>query len=164
MKPKVYIETSIFGYLTARPSRDVVVNANQILAQEWWDDYRHEFDLFISDIVIDEAEKGDKLMAKKRLDLIKDIPLLVNNDKVKNLVGEILRRNILPVKATLDVFHIAITTVHEINFLLTLNCKHIANAFIYRRVEEVCRSLDFEPPIVCTPQEILGKENKIDEG
>ncbi len=69
-----------------------------------------------------------------------------------------------PLKATLDVFHIAITTVHGIDFLLTLNCKHIANAFIYRRIREVCRDFGFEPPIVCTPQEILGKENKIDEG
>ena len=98
------------------------------------------------------------------MDLVKDVPLLENNSKVKNLAGEILRRNILPVKATLDVFHISISAVHNINFLLTLNCKHIANAFIYRRVEEVCRNFSYEPPIVCTPQEILGKENKIDEG
>lgn len=102
-------------------------------------------------------------MAKKRLDLVKDIPFLEDNIKVKNLAEEILERNILPIKATLDVFHIAITAVHNIDFLLTLNCKHIANAFIYRRIEEVCRSFGYEPPIVCTPQEILGKENKIDE-
>lgn len=163
MKLKVYIETSIVSYITARPSRDVVISANQILAQEWWEDYRHEFDLYISELVTDESSKGNAEMAKKRLDLVKNVPFLENNDKVKNLAKEILARNILPVKATLDVFHIAITAVHNIDFLLTLNCKHIANAFIYRRVEEVCRSFGFEPPIVCTPQEILGKENKIDE-
>lgn len=164
MKPKVYIETSIISYLTANPSRDVIVNANQILAREWWEDHRHEFNLYVLELVTDEAGKGNAEMAKKRLELIKDVAFLENNNDAKNLAKEILARNILPVKATLDVFHIAITAVHNIDFLLTLNCKHIANAFIYRRVEEVCRSFDFQPPIVCTPQEILGKENKIDEG
>ena len=103
-------------------------------------------------------------MAQKRLDLIKNIVPLQNNDSAKNLAREIINRKILPPKAILDVFHIAITAVHEIDFLLTLNCKHIANAFIYRHIEKVCRDFGFEPPLVCTPLEILGKENKLDEG
>lgn len=91
-------------------------------------------------------------MANKRLNLIQDIPLIDFNDDAKNLAKEILRQNILPPKATLDVFHIATTAVHEIDFLLTLNCKHIANAFIFRRIEKICLESGFEPPIVCTPQ------------
>lgn len=132
--------------------------------QEWWEDRRHRFELYISEIVIDEAGKGDRQMAQKRLDLIKDIMPLQNNEDAKILAKEILNRNILPPKAALDVFHIAITAVHEIDFLLTLNCRHIANAFIYRRIEKVCRDFGFEPPLVCTPMEILGKENELDEG
>ncbi len=83
--------------------------------------------------------------------------------KRKDLAKEILRQNILPSKATLDVFHIAVTIVHELDFLLTLNCKHIANAFIFRRIEKICSEFGYKTPIVCTPQEILEKENKIDD-
>ena len=164
MKPKVYLETSIISYLTARPSRDVVVSANQILAREWWENNRREFDLFISEIVIDEAGKGDAEMAEKRLELIENLPLLDFDDRVKTLAEEILKQQILPEKAAYDVFHISIAAIHEVDFLLTLNCKHIANAFILRRIEKVCRQFGLEPPSVCTPQELLGKENKIDEG
>ena len=160
MKPKLYVETSIISYLTSRPSRDVVINANQQIAQEWWEN-RQNFDLFISQIVVDEVSKGDAQMAKQRMDLIQDIPFIDFNDEAKNLAKEILRQNILPPKAALDVFHIATTAVHEIDFLLTLNCKHIANAFIFRRIEKVCTEFGYEPPIVCTPQEILEKENEI---
>lgn len=77
------------------------------------------------------------------------------------MAKEILSQNILPPKAALDVFHIAATAVHGLDFLLTLNCKHIANAFIFRRIERICLQFSFEPPIVCTPQELLEKENKI---
>lgn len=162
MKPKLYVETSIVSYLTARPNRDVVVTANQQLAQEWWES-RHNFDLFVSELVIDEVSKGELLMAQKRLDLIQGIPLIDFNDQAKDLAKEILRQNVLPPKATLDVFHIAITVVHEIDFLLTLNCKHIANAFIFRRIEKICSKFGYETPIVCTPQEILEKENEIND-
>lgn len=164
MKPKVYLETSIISYLTARPSSNVITIANQQLTQEWWDEHRSEFDLYVSEIAFNESGEGDLQMAQRRLDLIADIPLLQNNGAVKNLAGEILKQKILPVKATLDVFHIALAAVHEMDFLLTLNCKHIANAFIYKQVGKICRNSGFEPPVVCTPQEILGKENKIDEG
>lgn len=102
-------------------------------------------------------------MAEKRLELIRSIPFLDFADEAKDLAKEILKQQILPQKAAYDVFHIAIATVHEVDFLLTLNCKHIANAFILRRVEKVCRDFGYEPPIVCTPQEILEKENEIDE-
>lgn len=162
MKPKLYVETSIISYLTSRPSRDVVINANQQLAQEWWET-REDFELFISQVVVDEVSKGDAAFVQKRLDLIQDIPLIDFNDQAKDLAKEILRQNILPAKATLDVFHIATSAVHEIDFLLTLNCKHIANAFIYRRIEKICLEFGFEPPIVCTPQEILEKENEIND-
>ncbi len=164
MKPKVYVETSIISYLTANQSRDVIISANQLLAQEWWESHRHEFDLYISKLVFDEISKGSKQMAQKRLELVDDIPFLDINEDVILLAEEITRAKILPPKAAVDISHIAVSSVHEVDFLLTLNCKHIANAFIYRRVEKICREFNYEPPIVCTPQEILGKENKIDEG
>ena len=163
MKPKLYVETSIVSYLTARPSRDVVINANQQLAMEWWDT-RENFDLYVSQIVVDEICKGDAVFAQKRQDLIQHIPLIDLNNAARDLAKEILHQNILPSKATLDVFHIALATVHEMDFLLTLNCKHIANAFIFKRIEKICIENGFETPIVCTPQELLEKENEINGG
>jgi len=164
MKPKVYIETSIVSYLTAKPSKSLVVSANQLLVHEWWDKQRDKFDLYVSGLVIDEISRGDTSMALKRLNLIEGVPLLDINEHVILLAEEIARKKILPAKAGEDISHIAVSAVHEVDFLLTLNCKHIANAFIYRRVEQICRSFGYEPPLVCTPQEILGKENKINEG
>ena len=162
MKPKLYLETSIISYLTARPSRDVVINANQQLAQEWWES-RQNFEIFVSQMVIDEISKGDSNFAQKRLNLIQDFPLIDFNVEALDLAKEILRQNVLPPKATLDVFHIAATAVNEMDFLLTLNCKHIANAFIFRRIEKICTEFGYETPIVCTPQEILEKENEIND-
>ena len=161
MKPKVYIETSIISYLTAKLGRDVFVGANQLLAVEWWHGPRLKFDTYVSEIVIDEAGRGDSTMAKKRLEAVADIPLLEINEKVILLAERILRDNILPEKASPDVSHIAISSVHEVDFLLTLNCRHIANAFIYRRIRMVCEELGYRPPIICTLQEILRKENKL---
>ncbi|CAN5736392.1 hypothetical protein BH20ACI4_BH20ACI4_06430 [soil metagenome] len=97
------------------------------------------------------------------MELIQDLPLIDFNDDAKELAKEILNQNILPPKAALDVFHIAATAVHELDFLLTLNCKHIANAFIFRRIEKICLEFGYEPPIVCTPQELLEKENEIND-
>ena len=162
MKPKLYLETSIISYLTSRPSRYVVINANQQLAQEWWE-MRQNFEIFISQLVIDEISKGDAFFAQKRLDLVQEFPFIDFNTNARDLAKKIIRQNILPPKAALDVFHIATASVHEVDFLLTLNCKHIANAFIFRRIEKICVENGYEPPIVCTPQEILEKENKIND-
>jgi len=107
---------------------------------------------------------GDAVIAAKRADLTDGLPLLDINDDVIALAEEIMSRNVLPAKAAADISHIAVAAVHQVDFLLTLNCKHIANAFIYRRIEQICRTSGYEPPLVCTPQEILGKENEIDEG
>ena len=163
MKPKIYIETSIISYLTARPSRDVLVNANQMLAKEWWTGYLDNFETFVSEVVITEIEKGDPEFAKLRLTAVKGIRALPLTNEAKSLAEEILARNILPAKATVDVLHISIASVNSMDFLLSLNCKHIANAFIYRRIRDVCRDLGYEPPIICTLQEILEKEKKIDD-
>lgn len=164
MKPSVYLETSIISYLTSQPSKDLVTSANQLVAHEWWNRKRNGFDLYISELVLEEAGRGDVVMARRRLELVADIPLLDVNEDVIVLAEEILRNNILPAKAAADISHIAIAAVHEVDFLLTLHCKHIANAFIYRRIERICRCFGVVAPIFCTPQEMVGKEDGLDEG
>lgn len=133
------------------------------MVREWRDKQSDKFELYVSELVIDEISRRDASMARKRSDLVEGVPLLDVSEHVIPLAEEIARKKILPAKAGEDISHIAVSAVHEMDFLLTLNCKHIANAFIYRRVEQICRSFGYEPLLVCTPQEILEKKDKINE-
>lgn len=153
--PKVYLETSIPSYLASRPSNDLRVCANQNISLDWWTNRRHLFELYISELVIDESSLGDIEAARRRLDFLIDIPLLQNNEKTKQLAGYLLDKGSLPPKARLDALHIAIATVHGIEYLLTWNCTHIANAIMRPKIEQGCRDCGFEPPIICTPQELM---------
>lgn len=154
MKAKVYIETSVISYLTARPSNDIRATANQNVTIEWWEMQRHNFDLFISEFVIAEASLGDPEAVKRRVAVIADIMELQASDEVRVLGQELIRRNALPANAEIDAFHVAIATVNGIEYMLTWNCTHIANAHTRPKIEATCRALGYEPPIICTPQEL----------
>lgn len=155
MKPRVYVETSIPSYLTARRSRDLIATANQELTQEWWETRRDDFYLVISEFVLREASAGDPIAASNRLALIVGIPELNVTDEVGELARMLIEQIPIPKKAQLDAFHIAIAAVHGIDYLLTWNCTHINNAELRPRIEAICRCQGFEPPIICTPQELL---------
>lgn len=155
MKPRVYIETSIPSYLTARRSRDLIATANQELTQEWWETRKDDFYLVISEFVLREASAGDPIAASNRLASIAGIPELNVTDEVGELARMLIEQIPIPKKAQLDAFHIAIAAVHGIDYLLTWNCTHINNAELRPRIEAICRFQAFEPPIICTPQELL---------
>jgi hypothetical protein len=156
MKPKVYIETTIVSYLTARPSRDLIIAAHQQLTQEWWDDRRVHFDLYVSQVVVQESGAGDTLMAEKRLEVLEKIPLLDLRQEAVALARGLVEKGPLPEKAAVDALHIAVATVHGMDYLLTWNCKHIANAEMQTAVAAICRTAGYEPPVICTPEELLG--------
>ena len=130
MSETVYIETSILGYLTARPSRNLVVAANVQVTREWWDTRRSDFQLYTSQAVVKEVSQGDAEIASRRLEILRDFSLLELNQSVLDLAEQFLGRSNLPSKADVDAVHIATATVHGIDYLLTWNCKHIANAQI----------------------------------
>jgi predicted nucleic acid-binding protein len=155
MKPTLYLETTIVGYLTSRPSRDLVTAANQQLTYDWWSQHRERFDVFVSHFVITECTAGDVDAARERLALLDDIPQLDVTEDVETLAEELLREVPLPEKAAVDALHIAVATVHGMDYLLTWNCTHIANAAMRYRIEEICRSLGYRPPTICTPQELM---------
>lgn len=155
MKRSVYLETSILGYLTSRPSRDLVTAANQQITHDWWEDHREGFDLYVSQFVIDECRLGDAVAAQERLDTLAGIRQLTVTEDVENLAEELVKHVPLPDKAEVDALHIAVATVHGVHYLLTWNCTHIANAALRPRIEAVCRSFGYEPPTICTPQELL---------
>ncbi|UIE38387.1 type II toxin-antitoxin system VapC family toxin [Leptodesmis sichuanensis] len=156
MSETVYIETSILGYLTARPSRDIVVAANIEITREWWETRRNAFQLYASQAVIKETSQGDAEIASQRLEIIRDLALLDLNQSVLDLAEQFLERSSLPAKADVDAVHIAAATVHGMDYLLTWNCKHIANAQIQRKLAEISLDFGYELPILCTPYELLG--------
>jgi hypothetical protein len=160
MKPRLYLETTIPSYLTAWPSRDLVRVAHQQTTREWWEQRRDEFDLFVSQIVVRECQGGDPAAAKKRLEAICNLPLLEQTAEALSLAESLLREVPLPEQATVDALHIGISAVQGMDYLLTWNCTHIANASLRFRIESVCREHGYEPPIICTPDELLQQEGR----
>jgi len=157
MSETVYIETSILGYLTARPSRDLVVAANIEITREWWDTRRNDFQLYSSQAVVKETSQGDAAISSQRLEIIRNLALLDLNQSVLALGEQFLGRSSLPAKADVDAIHIAAATVYGMDYLLTWNCKHIANAQIQRKLAEISLDFGYELPILCTPYELLGE-------
>jgi hypothetical protein len=153
---KIYIETTIVSYLTARPSRDLIIAAHQQITQEWWENRRADFDLYTSQFVIQESSAGDAAMAQKRLDALDGITLLAVSKEALDLARSLVEKGPIPEKAEVDALHIAIAANQGMDYLLTWNCKHIANAEMQTGIGKFCRAAGFEPPVICTPEELLG--------
>ena len=157
MKPKAYMETTIPSYLTSRPSRDLIIAGHQQITREWWEKRRDAFDIYISQFVVDEARAGDPGAARERLKAIEGLPLLDITPEVEILAVGILASELIPKRAATDAAHIAIAAVHSMDFLITWNCVHLANAIIARAVASVCRRHSFECPVICTLEELSGE-------
>jgi hypothetical protein len=156
MKPKVYMETSIVSYLTAYPSRDLIIAAHQQISRDWWQSVPGRFEIYISQFVLDEISKGDPDVAGRRLNIVKAIPLLEITEEVWSLAAGLVASRIIPKKAGTDAAHIALAAIQGMDFLVTWNCRHIANAVIARAVEKVCSGQGFQCPVICTPEELMG--------
>ena len=158
MKPRVYLETTIPSYLTAWPSRDLVRAAHQQITRDWWDRRRAEFDLYISQVVLRECQAGDATAAAERLKTLQVLPLLEQTEEATRLAQALVDGVPLPERASVDALHVAIAAVHGVDYLLTWNCTHIANATLRAPIEFVCRENGYEPPAICTPDELLAEE------
>lgn len=156
MKQRVYIETTIVSYLAPRSTRDVIQVARQQITREWWDHRAHSFDLVISELVIKEARLGNPDAARKRLQLLDGLPLLVATPESESWTRRIMASGLFPPKAAADVGHLALATAHQVDFLLTWNLKHLANPQLLKEVGRIIRVEGLEPPIVCTPEGFLG--------
>lgn len=156
MARRVYLETSIISYLTARPSRDLVAAARQQLTHEWWNRRRATFEVYVSELVVAEASAGDVDAAERRVQIIKGLPLLSVTEEATALGRYLVQAVGLPSRAGADALHIALAACHGVDDLLTWNSAHIANAELRPRVEEACRARGYEPPILCTPDELMG--------
>ncbi|NER21634.1 MAG: type II toxin-antitoxin system VapC family toxin [Symploca sp. SIO1C2] len=156
MTGSVYIETSILGHLTARPTDNLIVAANIKITQDWWDECSSSFTLYASEIVEVEAAKGDSVMAAQRLNLLQSLMLLELTEESFELSQAFLHQSNLPPKASNDALHMALATVYSLDYLLTWNCKHMANAQIQRKLAQISSNLGYALPVICTPYELIG--------
>ena len=156
MADRIYIETTIASHLAARPSRDVVIAGHQQTTHEWWDTRRKSYELCVSEVVLEEAALCDPQAAQERLDLLNDMTLLPIAPEALPLAEALVQAGALPAQAAHDALHIAVSAVNRIPYLLTWNCRHLANATMRPIIEAVCAAKGFKAPIICTPEELLG--------
>ena len=157
VKPRLYLKTTVPSYLTAWPSRDLIRAGHQQITREWWAHRRSDFEIFVSQLVIDEAGAGDAVAARERLAVLADVALLDLTGEVDALASALVTSLALPAKAATDAAHIALAAVHGMHFLLTWNCAHIANAEMAVAIESGCRDHGFVAPVICTPEELMGQ-------
>jgi hypothetical protein len=120
----------------------------------WWE-RRHRFELCVSAAVVDEAQRGDSAVVKRRMALLNGIPVLDLDADVHRLADRLLSEHAVPPKALVDAVHIAAAAVNAINYLLTWNCRHIANAAVRGKIERACRAEGLNAPVICTPEELM---------
>ena len=163
-KPSVYIETSIVSYLTARPSRDLIVAAQQTMTQDWWRGAPERFVLVASELVFTEAAAGDASAARARLAALEGVARLdTMGEDAAPLTRKLLELGAFPREAAADAAHVAIAATNRVDYLLTWNLRHIANAAVRSRIERACRKAGYEPPVICTPNELMEEYDHADQ-
>lgn len=158
MKRKIYLETSVISYLTARPSKTIIGAAHQQITLAWWES-RDQYALYVSESVLRECGAGDPAAAEKRLAIVSDVPLLTITEQAVEIAEGLVKEKIVPTKAAEDALHIAIATLNSVDYLLTWNCTHIANPEIQRNIARYLEKMDLFLPFICTPEELLGEDH-----
>ena len=155
MRPKVYLETTVISYLTAWPNRDVVIAGHQQVTREWWKSCPDRFEVVASELVVREAGEGDQDAVRDRLAVLNKVPLIQISEAALALARRLVGEAAIPKKAGEDALHLAIAATNGVEYLATWNCRHLANATMRERIEAVCRAAGYQPPIICTPEELL---------
>ncbi len=158
MKRKIYLETSVISYLTARPSKTIVGAAHQQITQAWWEQ-RVDYELFVSQSVWQECAAGNSEAAQRRLAVLENMAVLGITEEVIELAESLILQRLIPAKAVEDAIHMAVATWHRVDFLLTWNCRHIANPFIQEGIARYLETRGLFLPIICTPEELLGDQD-----
>lgn len=155
MRPRIYVETSVVSYLTARPSRDLVTAARQALTRDWWERAPDRWDLAISALVIEEAARGDPTAAENRLRALRDLSSLDIGTDARDLAATLVESGIVPASEPEDALHVAIATVSKMDYLVTWNFAHLAGPDAKQRLLDGLRTLGHSPPLLTTPEELL---------
>jgi len=155
MKESIYLETTVVSYYTSKPSRDIIALAHQEITRQWWPVAIRRYDVFVSEVVIEEASFGDREAAKRRLVELKDFPHLELNDKVEEIAQAYMDKLEIPDKSFRDAAHLSVASVHNIDYLVTWNCAHLANGEIIKKLMKINESFGINTPIICTPEELM---------
>ncbi|MBP7053860.1 MAG: type II toxin-antitoxin system VapC family toxin [Phycisphaerae bacterium] len=155
MKGRVYIETTIVSYLCGRPSASAIVAAHQELTRKWWDDRAIHFEVLVSELVYREAAAGDEAAASARLEILAELKVLAITEEAVALAERLVAEGPIPQGAGADALHIAIAAVNGLDYLLTWNCKHLANAVHRAGIESLIERAGYVCPVICTPEELM---------
>jgi hypothetical protein len=151
---KVYIESSVISYITAKPSRDLIVLARQALTIEWWESKRNKYEICISELVLQEIASGDPVAAQKRIDVVSDVQNLEITLAAKELANILISEGAVPKNSLEDALHISTVAVQGVEYLLTWNFKHINNASTRSKITHVIENFGYISPILCSPEEL----------
>ncbi len=154
-KPKVYVDTTVVSYLTAKPSREIVTAAHQQITLEWWLSADSRFNLVASDLVIEEAGGGDPPAARARLTALEGLEIIDATTESEALTEELLASGALPPAAGRDAAHVATAVTNGVDYLVTCNLRHMANAPVRAAIERACRRAGYRHTAICTPEELL---------
>ena len=152
----VYIETTVISYLVANQSRNLVTAGQQQATRDWWAQRRSSFYCVVSEETLTEAARGDAAQASLRLAALAGLPVLPIAVEAERLAADFLRTGALPSSARSDAIHLAVASFAEVDYLLTWNCRHLANAQIIRRLEREAARSGWNLPTICTPPELMG--------
>ncbi len=156
---KVYIETSVVSYLTARPSKNIVLAGHQLITREFWENLNLE-NVFISELVLEEASKGDENAAKTRMKALENIKELEIDNECQKLAEILVNKNVVPKEFPEDALHIAIAAVHKIEVIATWNFKHINNPVTRVKIRKVIEEQGYVSPEMCSPEEFIGENDE----
>ena len=156
MKQRVYLETSIVSYLVARPSRDLIVAAHQEVTRQWWEKRREQFDVYVSQLVVDEAGRGDRDSVSRRMAILEGVAILPVTALAAAVARALIEAHAVPRESLEDALHVALAATNGIDVLMTWNCRHIANAEMAPAIRATIEHCGYDPPIICTPDELMG--------
>ncbi len=154
-KPTVYVESSIISNLTSRPGTHVTTFFLQQATRKWWKKERPNFQLFISDVVLAEICKGDAQASRRRVRAVRNLRILEYGPNIFPLADLLIKKHLLPPKAVEDAIHIAIASYFGMDYLLTWNCRHIANSSIFLPLQSTIEQAGFRCPMMTTPNLLI---------
>ena len=157
IKPTVYVETSVVSYLTSRLSNNVLTLSRQQSTRHLWDEYFGNFEFIVSDLVVTEIKRGDDKEVQQRLNTVVNLTTLETSSASHNLARLLVASGAVPQKSWTDAQHISIATVHNLDYLISWNFKHIVNETMRECIDRVCRNAGYSPTNLSTPLVLIGE-------
>ena len=156
MKPKIYIETSVISYYAANRSDNIIIAGHQLSTIAMWKELL-KYDVYVSDIVVEETKVGSSNQSQLRIIAIKDFQVLRTNDEVIELAKILLSKKAIPEKCPEDAMHIAMAAIYKVDYIVTWNFKHINNPFMKKKISKIIEESGYDSPVICSPEELIGE-------